>query len=538
MMAGSPVLLGDNTIPGVKIPDRIIEKYPKILKAVKDFGCDPYDSILEFLTYDEISEIASFSGFPVRYPHWKFGMEYEQMSRGFEFNMYRIFEMVINNDPSIIYCLDSNTYTDHVTVIAHALGHSDFFKNNIWFEPTIKNAVNQFANHGTRIRRYMDRWGKETVMQFIDWVLSIDDLIDPTQAWFRPKAKKVQYKDSRTYRFPRRLKLPETDGVIHDHMEEFINPRSWLDAEKDRIRHQEIMEELNIFKGGHKDILGYLVQNSPLTTWQADIASMLYREAQYFYPQRQTKTINEGWASYVDYNIMARQRWAGPEGFVHYAKHKTSVLGGKFSMNPYAIGFKLLLHIENKWNKGRFGREYEECKYAEKKKNWDTKVGLGLEKVFEVRALYNDVMFIHEFMDQEFVDEFEMYYTVKRPSKDRDGSFDWVIESRDAKVIKKRLLERYINGGRPNITLEDPNYGNKNLFLLQHQWDGRTLHKEFAVETLHAIWNIWNRGGVFKRNVALATKNKDEKEIVYICAGKNPENRGVVLRKDFEEQFG
>ena len=84
------------------------------------------------MTYDEISELASYGGFPVRFPHWKWGMEYEELSRGYEYSRHRISEMVINTSPCYIYCLDSNTLVDNVDVIAHAIGHNDFFKNNVF----------------------------------------------------------------------------------------------------------------------------------------------------------------------------------------------------------------------------------------------------------------------------------------------------------------------------------------------------------------------------------------------------------------------
>ena len=117
MLSGSPILMGDNTIPGVRIPREVQEQIPVIFKAVKDFGIDHQPPVIEFLTYDEISEIAAYGAFPVRYPHWSFGMEYEQLSKGYEFGHHRISELVVNTSPCYIYCLDSNTLCDNVNVI-------------------------------------------------------------------------------------------------------------------------------------------------------------------------------------------------------------------------------------------------------------------------------------------------------------------------------------------------------------------------------------------------------------------------------------
>ena len=178
-METKSLLLGNNTIPGVEIPKEVLSRIPEILQACKDFGLDFYETIVEFLTYDEISEIASYGGFPVRYPHWKFGEQYYELSKGYQYNQYRIYEMVANTNPCYIYCLSSNTLIDNITVIAHATGHNHFFKNNIFFSKTDQNMINELANHGSRIRRYMKEWGELAVSKFINTCLSIETLIDP-----------------------------------------------------------------------------------------------------------------------------------------------------------------------------------------------------------------------------------------------------------------------------------------------------------------------------------------------------------------------
>ena len=167
-MHGSPILLGSATTPGVRIPPELAKLIPEILQSCRDFGLDFYPTIIQMLTHDEISEVAAYGGFPVRYPHWKWGMEYEELQRGYMYGMHKIYEMVLNTNPCYIYCLNSNTLLDNVTVIAHATGHNHFFKNNIYFSHTSDNMMNELANHGSRIRRYMSRWGKEKVTEFIN----------------------------------------------------------------------------------------------------------------------------------------------------------------------------------------------------------------------------------------------------------------------------------------------------------------------------------------------------------------------------------
>ena len=296
-MAGMPLLMGDNTVPGAPMPKELKELIPTIFRICTDFGLDYYPTVVQLLTYDEISEVAAYGGFPVRYPHWQWGMEYEELQRGYEYGMHKIYEMVINSNPCYLYCLHSNTLIDNITVIAHALGHNHFFKNNIFFGPTQifareYNMIDELANHGNRIREYMNRWGKERVTEFIDHILRIDTLIDATSAWDEKEVRDVVIRDARTYRQPRRLKVDQE----RNHMEDWINPREWKDQEKKRIDRQEASEELGLFDSPIKDVMGFMRNNAPFKPWQADIFSMLYEESLYFSPQGKTKITNEGFA--------------------------------------------------------------------------------------------------------------------------------------------------------------------------------------------------------------------------------------------------
>ena len=123
----------------------------------RDFGLDFYDTVFEVLDYDELSEIAALGGFPTRYPHWRFGMEYQQLSKGYRYGLQKIYEMVINNDPCYAYLLRCNQMVDQKLVMAHVYGHNDFFKNNAFFGHTSRKMMDETANHGNRIRSYMER---------------------------------------------------------------------------------------------------------------------------------------------------------------------------------------------------------------------------------------------------------------------------------------------------------------------------------------------------------------------------------------------
>jgi stage V sporulation protein R len=530
-MRGSALLEGSDTTPGCHLTDEEKRIFSEALVKSRDYGLDFYPTIIQKVRYDEMSEIAAYGGFPHRYPHWYWGMQYEELQRGYEYNQHRIYELVVNTNPCVMYIMASNTLLDNVTVVFHATGHNDFFKNNIFFTPTDENMMNKLSSNAARIRKYISRWGRERVTEFIDHVLRIQTLIDPAKAWTERVIREPVIKDRRDYEHPRRLRVA-SDRL---HMDPWINPKDFIDDEHKRIEENELAKELELFQISDKDIFGFLKDYAHLKPWQQDIISMLYEESMYFSPQRATKTINEGWASMMDYEFMTRQGYCSlgqkshDVGIVEYAVHKMGVLGGKYSVNPYKTGFYLFLDVEERWNKGQFGTAYEECKDMKQKEDWDTKAGLGKEKIFEVRKYYNDVTFINEFFTQDFCNKFEYFEYKHYPNG------EWKIEGRDAKVIKRKLLQKHVNGGLPDIRIADPNHRNKNYFLLQHyrsELDDRVLYDPYVRAVMTSIYYLWGK------DVMLATTDKNNDEFVYVCMGTNPEKDVALLtREDYEKTW-
>lgn len=519
----APLLTGDMTIPGDPIPEDIQKMIPEIMEICRKIGLDFHPTVIEFLGWDAMARVCSYGGFPARYPHWSFGMAWEEFARSYKSGMQRVYETVVNTVPVYLYCLNSNSYIDNVTVIAHALAHGDFFKNNIFFQRTSQNMMNELASHGTRIRKYASVWGQSEVDRFVDKCLSINTLIDPSAAFDKKKIKKEVYWDKRVYEEPKRLL------AINDYMDGWINSPEWRAKEERRVAEVEAATILDLFGDPSLNIMGYIKDHSEfLRPWQQDILAMLYEESMYFAPQRSTKMLNEGWASFNDYVVMARIGLAGSDGIVDYAYHKARVLGGKRSMNPYKLGFNLFLHIEDCWNKGKFGREYENCKDERQKREWDLKLGLGKEKIFEVRENYNDVLAINEFMDDEFIESNKMYVWKKLPSG------DYEISERDPKKIRQMLVRQYMNGHSPVIRLVEPNYKNKRIMLLDHFQDlndTRILDKFYAKATIASLQSLWGSP------VMLGTKDKDGKEIVYVAVNDDMDKVVLMTRDQAERAF-
>src|SRR6187399_3491276 len=151
------------TVSFEPLPANLAEIQAKMEGHARDYGLDFFPTIFELVTADQLHAIAAYGGFPTRYPHWRYGMEYEQLQKGYSYGLQKIYELVINNDPCYAYLLGSNGVADHKLVMAHVYGHCDFFKNNSWFSHTNRKMIDVLANHGARMRRYMDRYGQERV---------------------------------------------------------------------------------------------------------------------------------------------------------------------------------------------------------------------------------------------------------------------------------------------------------------------------------------------------------------------------------------
>ena len=127
----------------------------------REYGLDFYETFFEVLDFEEMNMVAAYGGFPNRYPHWKFGMEYERLNKSYAYGLHKIYEMVINNDPCYAYLLEDNHLVDQKIVMAHVYGHCDFFKNNIWFSKTNRKMMDTMANHATKVRKYIDKYGED-----------------------------------------------------------------------------------------------------------------------------------------------------------------------------------------------------------------------------------------------------------------------------------------------------------------------------------------------------------------------------------------
>jgi len=462
----------------MNLPMELTDLQTMIEEYGREFGLDFFDVHFQMLDYDTLNQVAAYDGFPTRYPHWRFGMEYERLTKSYAYGLHRIYEMVINTDPCIAYLLVSNLQVDQKLVMAHVLGHSDFFKNNLWFRHTNRKMLDEMANHASRIRRHMERHGQDEVEDFVDACLSLDNLIDIHAAGVRRRPIPSDGEEE----LPTVHKLPSKE-----YMDSFINPPEFL-AEQQRRLDQEVERRKRFPEQPERDVLLFLLENAPLENWQHDVLDIIREEAYYFTPQRQTKIMNEGWASFAHTHLMT-EYILEPNELIDYADHHSgTVATAPGKLNPYKLGLELFRDIEDRWNRGAFGPEYEACEDFRERREWDRNLGLGREKVFEVRKIYNDIGFVDEFLTEEFARNHRLF-----TFDYNEVTNQYEISGRQFDEIKRRLLFQLTNFGHPIIEVVDGNYDNRGELYLVHRYEGVDLDVPYAQGTLRNLYKLWGR---------------------------------------------
>lgn len=344
--------------------------------------------------------------------------------------------------------------------------------------------MDEMANHGTRVRRYIDRIGQDNVENFLDICLSLDNLIDYHAPFINRHVAEEEVVSEEMD--ASRVHVPKLRSK--DYMESYINPEPYLQEQKKLIEEAMKERKKKFPKEPMKDVLDFIIRYAPLDRWQRDVLSIVREEAYYFAPQGQTKIMNEGWASYWHSKIMTEKILTDSE-VIDYADHHSGTLGSRPGViNPYKIGIELFRDIEDRWNKGRFGKLYDECDQMQVKQSWDKKLGLGRQRIFEVRRIYNDLTFIDTFLTAEFCRDHGLFtynYNYKT------GQYE--ISDRDFQAIKQKLLFSLTNFGQPIIYIEDGNYRNRGELLLVHHHEGFDLRVDWAKATLENLFKLWQR---------------------------------------------
>jgi len=475
------------------LPERFEKARAAIEKDARAYGLDFFDTLFYVVDYETMNALVSYSGFPVRYPHWSFGMNHILHKHQRKYGLSKFFELVINTDYANAFLLKNNGDTLQKLVMSHVYAHVDFFKNNMWFSHTNRNMMFDMAKYADIITKYQEKYGEDSVERFLDRVMTLQNLIDPYLPFTAHKPEKFEDRLKNRDNLEERVQKEK----VAKYLDKFINTPERMKKKEEDLK-KRIARDKKFPRKLEKDVLQFLIDNAKfnnpeLKGWQIDILEMLREEMYYFSPQIMTKIMNEGWAVYWHAKLMTEAGHAGDDGIVKFALDHSSVIPFNprpHTINPYYLGYHLFKYIEEKWDKGRFGLEYKSCDNLRKLSNWDTKTNFGREKIFEVRKFYNDISFIAEFMDQEFCDRHNLFKYGTDPI-----TGDVIVESKDAEDVKKTLIQNIYNMGYPLIYVADGNLDNEGKLLLYHDFsfDEKILDLRKTFLTMYNLRIIWGR---------------------------------------------
>jgi len=432
--------------------DRAIDEITEIAKG---FGLDFYPMRFEICPADIIYTFGAY-GMPTRFSHWSFGKQYHRMKLQYDLGLSKIYELVINSDPCYAFLLNTNSLVQNKMIVAHVLAHCDFFKNNIRFSNTRRDMVESMAATAERIKHYEEEFGMREVESFIDAVLSIEEHIDPTLIKPRKKEEDENKKAKRSRR------LGEYDDLLN------------LDK-KDEEKLPAVVTK-RFPEKPEKDLLLFIEEHSrELTDWQRDILTMLREEMLYFWPQLETKIMNEGWATYWHMRIMRELDLTSGES-IEFAKLNANVIQpGGSQINPYYLGVKIFEDIERRYNNP-----------DEEMRRLGVKPGSGREKIFEVRELESDQSFIRNYLTKELVEEEDLFLYKREGNEVR-------VTNKDFEKIRDEIVQSRVNGGFPVIVVEDGDYMKAGELYLKHLYEGIPLDTNHLEKVLPYIYQLWGR---------------------------------------------
>jgi len=271
------------------------------------FGLDPFPTHFELVPASIMYEFASY-GLPGRFSHWTHGKSYYRQKMQYDFGLSKIYEMVVNTNPSYAFLMEMNNLLQNTFVAAHVFGHTDFFKNNAYFQHTSRRMIDKVSIHAERIAKYEFDHGKAEVERFLDAALSIQEHVDYNLLLRSDEPGKKE--DAKPLE-----RTSEYDDLWG------LDRKEKQAAEE---REKKAGRPLRFPEKPEKDLLLFLIRYSPnLQPWQRDIIEIVRSEMLYFVPQMQTKVMNEGWACLVGESLVLTEY-----GFVRYdALHKMLARG-------------------------------------------------------------------------------------------------------------------------------------------------------------------------------------------------------------------
>jgi len=461
----------------------LLEDYDReIAKLAKRFGLDTYRNQIEVITSEQMIDAYSSVGMPVGYHHWSFGKQFmstqKEYKRG---HMGLAYEIVINSDPCIAYLMEENTMMMQALVIAHAsYGHNSFFKGNYMFRTwTDAEGILDYMNFARGyIAKSEERYGEERVELLLDSCHALMNLgVDRYQ---RPAPLSMVKEEKR---------MREREEYLQSQLNDL-----WRTLPSTGTKEKKVKTHERFPSEPQENLLYFFEKNAQrLELWEREIVRIVRKISQYFYPQRQTQVMNEGWATFWHYTLLQTLYKEGQvdDGFMmEFLQNHTNVIyqppyyhpGYSGMINPYALGFAMYQDIK------RICAEPET-----EDRHWfpdlvDTNWQQSLD--YAMRN-FKDESFISQYLSPRLMRNFHLF-AVDDNDQEADLEIDAIHNERGYRDLRQTLADQYNLGNRePNIQIYSVDlYGDRSL-TLRHYQSNRVPLSETTDEMLKHVVRLW-----------------------------------------------
>ncbi|MBN2891512.1 MAG: SpoVR family protein [Bacteroidales bacterium] len=529
----------------MKLIDQHTKKIMEECKIrAREAGLHFDNETLEYIvTNRDMIELSPKGMIPTMYDYWLNDVEVHKKKEIYNLYPSNPYETVINTRPAISFYNDNNPDWLNIMIFYHVLAHIDFFQNNIFFKETWNY---DFAGKALADKRLINNLRSEHG-RWVDYVIEFARSINNLTGYhkiislYRNENKNGMSKIVDYYFnvFLQEIRKKHSNFIVSETKKynEFLlqNPqigetffiaevkKNYPEFDAKFKKYTEIQAKTK----DYVDIIDYISDKSEFLNkdenqWMKQVIDVVRETAIYFEPQIRTKTLNEGWASFWHERLyMADKRIEGHES--EFAKINAGVTSiNRIGLNPYAIGMRLLKFIENHGNLGKFEYDFQKITNIEHRKNYDKKINSGLSAIFDVRRNFNDFTFVNTFVNQDFVEEYNLFVVGKRLNE-KTGIIEYYIKSRKANDYKQMLIENQYHP--PMISVNTEKTSDKNLYLIHH-FEGKQLYKDFVPETMIGIEFLWGNQiqlettEIVKQQKANNETKLVERKVIYTCKDK------------------
>lgn len=486
----------------------LLEAYDReIARVAAEYKLDTYPNQIEVISAEQMLDAYSSVGMPVGYKHWSYGKQFISLEKNYSRgHMGLAYEIVINSNPCIAYLMEENTLTMQALVIAHACyGHNSFFKNNYLFKTwTNADAIIDYLLFAKNyIAQCEEKYGAEEVELLLDSCHALMNL--GVDRYKRPQKLSMKEEHQRQ---------KEREEYLQSQVNDLWRTLPSFSGDGDEKKETHFPEE------PQENLLYFIEKNSPiLEPWQREIVRIVRKIAQYFYPQRQTKVMNEGWATFWHYTLLNTLYDEGlvTDGFMmEFLKSHTDVVQqpafdsrGFSGINPYALGYTMFTDI----------RRICENPTEEDRRHFPQIAGSDwLKTLHYIMENFKDESFILQYLSPKVIRDFKLF-SIHDDDKEPVITVSAIHNDSGYQAIRESLASQYNLGNlEPNIQVYNVNRrGDRSLTLRHYIYNRRPLNDE-TDEVLKHVARLWgfdvrlesidNAGHVELINECLVSKAK------------------------------